>query len=640
MVGKTFSFGKAGAVMLAVLLLGLSGCRSGKPPISVDPQGAAVQNAREQTASADPAGADDTGDAHSAPSEDEEAGENSGVTARAEYAPVFSLKEGFLDGEGELVLSLPAGAPVSARIAWTDDCSEPAKGSKSYSAPIPVGREEATVIRAVCLDRSGSPLGPIVTRTYIRAPEGRFSTMVVSLTTEKKNLYGSSGIIDHPTNSGKAWERPCHVEIFTPEGERVIAQDAGIRVFGGSSRILPQKSFRLVARRDGYYDEMKYDGKGSFAYPFFPGRTVAAGEHAGELLEKYDRLILRNGGNDSMQATAADPTAMTLTRDAAANAFIAAHSDKVAYQASRFAAVYLNGEYYGILDMKEDIGDDYLKNVYGLDKDHVAVIKSELDTTRHCDKHANGGSCRFDGVWFYYAVDKGDEGELDGYEAMCRDALSALGGSGEEMDAAYRALSEKLDTESFMEYAALWLYMCNTDWPHNNLRLWRYTGEPVDGNPYTDGRWRFAARDQDFNFGRYECLVLPEIDTRAERDNVSFTLGNYRDGAYAYDGNYPDPLHTQGLLALCLHNGEFRAAFLDYCETLCGDADGLKSIMDAYRDQIAGEVPYHLDRWAGTVDGRLTPEVWMRNTEAMKTWADERPDAFRSHLDFVRENFG
>ena len=562
------------------------------------------------------------------------------MNARSEYAPVFSLAEGFLDGERELTLSLPAGAPVTARIAYTEDCSEPAKGSKSYASPITVGKEEATVIRAVCLDRSGNLLGPIVTRTYLRAAEGRFGTLVVSLTTEKKNLWGSSGIIDHPTNSGKAWERPCHVEIFTEEGERVVAQDAGIRIFGGSSRVLPQKSFRLVARKDGYYDELKYDGKGSFAYPFFPGRTVAAGENKGELLDKFDRLILRNGGNDSMQATAADPTAMTLTRDAAANAFIAAHSDKVAYQASRFAAVYLNGEYYGILDMKEDIGDDYLENVYGLDKDHIAVIKSELDTTRHCDKHANGGSCRFDGVWFYYAVDKGDEGELDGYEAMCRDALAALGGSDEEMDAAYRALSEKLDTESFLEYAALWLYMCNTDWPHNNLRLWRYTGPAVDGNPCTDGRWRFAARDQDFNFGRYECLVLPEIDTRAERDNVSFTLGNYRDGAYAYDGNYPDTLHTQGLLALCLHNDEFRAAFLDYCEELCGDAEGLKSIMDGYRDQIAGEVPYHLDRWRGTVDGRLTPEVWQKNTEDMKAWADKRPDAFRGHLDFVREYFG
>jgi hypothetical protein len=100
-------------------------------------------------------------------------------------------------------------------------------------------------------------------------------------------------------------------------------------------------------------------------------------------LQRYDRFILRNGGNDSIQATAADPDMMTLTRDAVSNAFVAEFAPEVTYQTSRFAVVYLNGEYYGILDMKEDINDDYMLNVYGLDKDKITVIKSELDTTRH-----------------------------------------------------------------------------------------------------------------------------------------------------------------------------------------------------------------------------------------------------------------
>ncbi|MBR4894850.1 MAG: CotH kinase family protein [Clostridia bacterium] len=563
-----------------------------------------------------------------------------------EILPLFSVEGGFYTTTKTLKISLPDGMPRGTKITYTTDCSEPTKNAKVFLDTIEVAKSSAvcSVIRAAVFDIDGNQISPVVTQTYLRADADRFGEdlLVFSLVTEKKNLTGTTGILDHPRGTGKTWERPCHVEIFTPSGERIVSQDAGIRIFGGSSRALPQKSFRLIARRDDYFDAEKYDGRGSFAYPFFVGRTVLSGESAGEEILKYDRLVLRNGGNDSIQATAADPRAMTLTRDAAANAFFAAHSDKIACQTSRFAVVYLNGEYYGILDMKEDINDDYLRNLYGLDKEFVTVIKSELDTTRHCGKHTDGGSCRFDDVWFYYAVDEGEDSELDAYEAMCRDALDALGGSKADLDAAYERLSEKLDTDSFLEYTALCLYVCNTDWPHNNIRVWRYTGDAEEGNPYTDGRWRYSTRDLDFSFGRYECLVLPEIYTQADTDNISFTLGNYKNGAYAYDGNYPDSLHLQGLLALCLHNDDFRARFLAYCETLCTDesAEELKAIMTSYAAQIEGEIARHLERWRGTIDGGYTPEVWQKNVDDMLRWAEDRPAYFREYLSFVEEYFG
>ena len=127
---------RTAALILAVLFLALPGCRSGKPPINVGNQpNAPAQPGPAASGEAAPAGED-------AP-EEEEAGEDSGVNARSEYAPVFSVKGGFLSGEEKLTLSLPAGAPVSARIAYTDDCSEPARGSKSYSAPLTVGAAES-----------------------------------------------------------------------------------------------------------------------------------------------------------------------------------------------------------------------------------------------------------------------------------------------------------------------------------------------------------------------------------------------------------------------------------------------------------------------------------------------------------------
>ena len=552
-------------------------------------------------------------------------------------SPVFSVKGGVYEAEQSLVLSLPENAPAGAYITYTEDCSEPTKKSNKYEKEIAVLKGDTSVIRAACFDKDGNYLGYIKTATYIKADKNRFSTYVVSLVTEQKNLTGKKGIIDHPTNSGKDWERPCHVEIMLPDGERIISQDAGLRIFGGSSRGLPQKSFRVIARRDGYYDEMKYNGNGSFDYPLFDGRK----DLSGKLLKRYDRFILRNGGNDSLQATAADPDMMTLTRDAVSNAFFAAYAPEVANQTSRFAAVYLNGEYYGILDMKEDINDDYMCNVYGLDKTKVTVIKSELDTTRHCDIHENGAECRFDDVWFYYEVDKGEESELDGYLKMCKEARAALGGDKKTLDEAYEKLSKQLDTNDFMKYCATMLYICNTDWPHNNIRLWRYTGEQIDGNKYSDGKWRFSTRDTDFAFGRYQCLVLPEIYTLADTDNIKFTLSNFYNGAYEMKENYPDSLYVQSLLALCLHNDSFREDFISYCKTLCSDeaVSTLKSIMSGYASQIKGELQYHLDRWRGTYDNGYTVKIWKRNEKDMEKWAEKRPKYFLSYLDQINEFF-
>ena len=230
-------------------------------------------------------------------------------------SPVFSVKGGVYSEPQSLALSLPENAPEGAYITYTLDCTEPTGKSQKYKDEITILQGDTTVVRAACFDNSGKYIGYIKTATYIKAKAGRFRTLVVSLVTEDKNLHGKKGIIDNPTKSGKEWERPCHVEIYKADGERVISQDAGLCIFGGSSRGLPQKSFRVIARRDGYYDEMKYNGNGSFDYPLFDNRTTLSGE----LLQRYDRFILRNGGNDSLQAVAADPDMMTLTRDATAD---------------------------------------------------------------------------------------------------------------------------------------------------------------------------------------------------------------------------------------------------------------------------------------------------------------------------------
>ena len=88
---------------------------------------------------------------------------------------------------------------------------------------------------------------------------------IISIITQKDNFYNyDTGIYIpgkrydlngwdwHPDgnyiNNGMEWERKGHVEFYEPDGSQEFAQDCGIRIHGGWSAKMPQKSLRLIAR--------------------------------------------------------------------------------------------------------------------------------------------------------------------------------------------------------------------------------------------------------------------------------------------------------------------------------------------------------------------------------------------------------
>ncbi len=565
--------------------------------------------------------------------------EDDGLTDSKFADAVFSVNGGFYSESQELILSLPENAPADACIRYTLNGDEPTMTSATYTKGIPICTDtDSSCVRAACFSKDGQLLGRIVTNTYIKCDDKRFSNMVVSIVSDNGSLYGTKGIIDNPTQSGKTWERPCHVEIFKSNGEEIISQDAGLRIYGGSSRTLPQKSFRLVARKNGYYDETKYNGAGVFEYPFFENRKILSGADEGKILTRYDRLILRNGGNDSLQHGAQDSLSPTLLRDQVANNFALKYAPEVPAQSSKFVTVYLNGEYYGILDMKEDINDDYFANLYGIEnKDMVTVVKSELDTKRKCDIHEHGDECRFCGTWFYYEVDNGSESALTELDAIYNMITQCSDG---EYDSVYQKISERIDLENYIQYVAMNLFLANNDWPHNNVRLWKYSGTPIADNPYTDGKWRFTMRDADFSFGRYSSGNPPELYTQADSDSFNFMLGAFY-GKYKYYADYGDPLYLKTILNFCLKNPEFKSEFETYCMSLVSN-DAIKALtrmMANSQNSIAGEIPYHLNRWTGTINPDLTLDRWNVSCSLMKRWTEPRKGYFAQYLNECLSNY-
>ena len=81
------------------------------------------------------------------------------------------------------------------------------------------------------------------------------------------------------TQRGRAWERPCTLQLYDGGDRPVLEQTAGIRVAGGASRRFSQKSFNLYFR--AAYGE-KY-----LRYELFPG------------VDELRSFTLRAGGNNT-----------------------------------------------------------------------------------------------------------------------------------------------------------------------------------------------------------------------------------------------------------------------------------------------------------------------------------------------------
>ncbi len=631
---------RAAALLLALLLPGtaaLTACDKTHDPANTDPADTSAatpqvpDNGEEMTlpdAPETPTGPAET-DTPAAPEvPDSLIGDGSPLV---EIYPAFSEPGGYYTDRAKTV---EITAPEGYTVRYTTDGSVPTKRSTEYKEAIKIAADkgEGMTIRAACFDADGKLTGQVITHTYISADSTEGLHYTVMLSCDEDDLKAMYRDVHAKV------ERAAHAEILAPDGSRIISQDVGLRLFGGSSRSLQQKSFKIIARKDGYFGDEPYVGLGTFTYPFFPERTVIAGKNAGKVLQKYDGLILRNGGNDALLSTAADPDRPTLLRDGISNEFIAKYAPSVQMSYAHFAVVYLNGEYYGVLELRENQNEDYIKRLYGVDDNDVVVVKSELDTTRACENHSNGRDCRFCGSWFFYETDSeaAAQKEMKDWIALCKKAAGAVDASEAEYRKIFAEVESKLDLRNALEYMAAACYLVNTDWPHNNIRVWRYAGAPMDGVSITDGKWRFATRDMDFTMNRYSGdHPLPEIDTRHTVDMFEWVLSNYVKG-YGDHQQYNDALYLQGLFSFLMRDDSFRADFAELCRTLASEEANayLKALYQTAYDQAYPIMGDHIDRWSDYAHGMIRDtRSWRKAAQRIESFIETRPAQFLKHLD-------
>lgn len=471
-------------------------------------------------------------------------------------APVLSLESGFYGPGESLSMTTPE---ADATIRYTLDGSPPTESSPAYTAPLAL--TATTVIRAASFapDRAQSPevaralfVGesstlPVV--SLVSDPDGFFS--------DERGIYveGTNGIPGrcrtYPVNWNQDWEREALVSVFEPgaDGELALAleQRAGVQIFGGCSRIYPQKSLSLHAR--GRY------GTDAFEHRFFPDLDI----------ETFDDLILRSSAQDWWRTMFRDGMIQTLTR----------HMD-LDGQAYRPALVFLNGEFWGIHNIREKLNEDWVTGHYGHPDDEVELIE---------------------GTW---------GGQSEHY-----DEITELLESGDpSTPEVFAEVQARIDVDQYLNYLIAEIYAANGDWPGNNLKLWR---------PRTpDGRWRWMLFDTDFGFGG---------NGSGQATSNTLALATDPDGS-----EWPNPPWSTFLFRSLLQNDGFRHTFVQRLAAHAAttfEPDHTIAVIDSLQANIAAEIPRHKLRWPQSISFGAS---WDALVEIMRDFARRRPLQVRGHV--------
>lgn len=407
-------------------------------------------------------------------------------------APVFSLDHSFYNDDIEVELK----TAEPAEIHYTLDGTMPDRTSEKYSEPLYFDAEitdfpKAHTIMAKAFYSDGTE-SDISVQTYFvaKGASERFSEYVFSVSGDPSVLTEKPDGIFYGENyklRGRESEREVYVSAWNPKGEQLLGQFCGVRIYGGASRESTIKSMKLFARKS--YSS----GVGAFHTDLF--RTPLA-DGSGNVIDEYDKLVLRNSGNDFQFAFIRDELCQTL-------AVQAGFAD---YEAVVPAVCYLNGQYYGLFWLHETYCDDYFKDKY---PNAAAMGKFIICEGTDTEK----------------TVDEEDAESIHAVEF--NDMYNEFSSADLTDDATYARLCALMDVENYLDYFAFNIYINNRDWPQNNMRCYRYAlpeGEAAGEGVY-DGKWRFLLHDMDYSMGMYE---QPELQPYYNNLSHILTEGDER----------------------------------------------------------------------------------------------------------------
>ncbi len=245
--------------------------------------------------------------------------------------------------ESNLTISLPSGLYTgnqsitlshtgAGSIYYTLDGSTPTVSSILYTGPISINSN--TILKAIVIDTPNS-FSVIENRSFII--NANHDLPVILLTSDNSinpQIRRNKQIIDGRTE---------FVFIET-DGTTVINQYANFRESGNASRI-------LIPQINGKIEANKAYGDGDFDYKMFPEKEI----------DEFDSFLFRNASQDWFH---------TRLRDAFISRLLGNDNlTNFPFEGYRPAVFYVNAVYHGIINIREDDDNDYVRHNFNLNTD-------------------------------------------------------------------------------------------------------------------------------------------------------------------------------------------------------------------------------------------------------------------------------
>lgn len=433
---------------------------------------------------------------------------------------------------------------------------------------------KVNIVRARAI-HSDAPHGPVTTNTYLVHPDAnqRYSLPWFSMATDNENLFDDdTGIYvhGHHTNyfqDGPDWERPVNLTFFEKDGSMAFNEDVGIRLHGNTTRSRPRKSLRVNARNEY--------GSTWINYRLFPEKSV----------NRFKRFILRNSGNDWDMSVFRDGFMQHLAKDL-----------NVEIQHYRPAILFINGEYWGIHNVRDRYNQHHFLAHFGFEEHEFTTLE-------------NNSAFKF-----------GNPAGRSHYVNM----RHYISNNNLALDQHYETVQTMMDVESFTDFQLAHIFVMNTDWPGNNSLYWRYLRQGYEpGAGKSDGRWRWVMLDTDFGFG-LNFFYVPGVNEGPAHNTLAF--------ATASDGpNWPNPPWSTLILRRLLQNHNYRNHFINrFCDLLNTTfrEEHVIHVIDSISNLLEPEMEEHINRWRRPV----SMNSWQQEVQRMQNFANQRPGHVRNHI--------
>ena len=339
---------------------------------------------------------------------------------------------------------------------------------------------------------------------------------------------------------GSKWQKNTYFQYFEQNNLKLQTQ-IKLQVSGHASRSFPQKSLKIKANR------ISGDDKINFA--FFGKKG----------LKKYKSVVLRNSGNDNNK---------TLFADVLMHQLIDTNFVNVISQKGKAVNVFINGNYWGIYNLRERQNRYYIAKKEHCKEDEVTILEK-----------ANG------------RLKKGDKNLQEQYVNYI-DSVFNLKLVNQKV---FNQIKEVIDVNSFTDYIIIETFYGNNDWLMNNT-LWYKAGNK---------KWKWIIVDLDY------CLAY----------NMDNLQKNYFNKLLSSNSI------TSKLFKTLIKNKDYKLTFKlrakELIKTLFNQ-QRVAPVFNSLKNQYKNDIPYQINRWRGN----FTLQQWNKNCQANLDFLLKRPKIY------------